>query len=148
MFSRFEFALKSVGYMKPQGKLKKSGMHAGVGPDWKEFATVTEMEFYQSIPKEVAMAIDCFKARPPMLQVGASDWVQDGATANRDSLAWLLFMVGRVRNNLFHGGKYPFAFVEPSRDAELLEHSLTILRHCLAVSKPVGAAFENFHIGT
>ena len=51
-------------------------------------------------------------------------------------LTWLLLMVRTVRNNLFHGGKFPLIPVsEPSRDSTLLHHSITILAACLPLER-------------
>jgi len=54
----------------------------------------------------------------------------------------VLQYVRRVRNNLFHGGKFNGRWFEPERSAELLIHCLTILNACLEVSPEVGEAYR------
>lgn len=51
---------------------------------------------------------------------------------------WLLEMVYRVRNNLFHGGKWP---VQPERDAELLSACLAALGHYVDLNTNVRRAY-------
>jgi hypothetical protein len=53
-------------------------------------------------------------------------------------------MVRRVRNNLFHGGKFlaPEG-AENDRDQLLVQHSLTVLRACIPLSAQVTAAYEH-----
>lgn len=55
----------------------------------------------------------------------------------------VLLYVRRIRNNLFHGGKFNGHWFEPKRSEELLRHSLTILRGCLAASKEVRGTFNS-----
>lgn len=52
----------------------------------------------------------------------------------------VLIYVRRVRNNLFHGGKFNGRWFEPERSELLLRHSLTILRTCLDASADVRQA--------
>ena len=58
---------------------------------------------------------------------------------------YVLRLVRVVRNNLFHGGKYPIP-IEPledmARNEVLLNPSIVVLRNCLSISDPVRAAFE------
>jgi hypothetical protein len=43
----------------------------------------------------------------------------------------LLLAIGRVRSNLFHGGKFiTHITVDPTRDPIVLVHALTILEAC------------------
>jgi len=51
-------------------------------------------------------------------------------------------MVRRVRNNLFHGGKFlPVPPGDPDRDKLLVQHSLTVLRTCMSLHKRVAASY-------
>ena len=146
VFSRFEFALKAAGYHKKIRARRNSGMPDGVGPDWESFAAAIESQFPFAGDLEVETAIDYFKTHPPMQQILNGSrivWASEQESGKRDSADWALAMVKRVRNNLFHGGKYPFAFVEePSRNGELLNHSLVILQHCLSLSDRVADSFR------
>lgn len=51
--------------------------------------------------------------------------------ADVTEIGWLLTIVKIVRNNLFHGGKYPYTpLPEPARDTQLLESSRIVLETC------------------
>lgn len=55
----------------------------------------------------------------------------------------LIALVRRVRNNLFHGGKYNSELhEEPARNEELLRGGLLILEECLRVSSAVRQAYN------
>ena len=55
----------------------------------------------------------------------------------------LLNYVRRVRNNLFHGGKFTSLSVSDlGRNASLIEDSLVILKECLRLSGTVRAEYE------
>jgi len=56
----------------------------------------------------------------------------------------LLLLVRRVRNNLFHGGKFSNeAFEDIDRQERLLKGSLLVLKECLRVSPQVNNAFDS-----
>lgn len=55
----------------------------------------------------------------------------------------LLLCVRRVRNNLFHGGKFNEHWFEPERSVPLLRHSLSILDACLRSSQQLNEAFKS-----
>lgn len=86
--------------------------------------------------ESVANAIDYILGYPPKKQVirdGALEW--DDATPNASSSSDLILLyVRRVRNNLFHGGKFNGRWFDPERSEELLRHSLTILDACRTAS--------------
>lgn len=44
--------------------------------------------------------------------------------------AIVLLLICRVRNNLFHGGKFNGRWFEPQRSEELMRYALIILRAC------------------
>ena len=58
---------------------------------------------------------------------------------------YLLRVVRDVRNNLFHGGKYPASYgsvEEIARDGTLVDAATTVLERCLVLHDKVRAAFE------
>ncbi|HLH07822.1 MAG TPA: hypothetical protein VKW78_11340 [Terriglobales bacterium] len=56
--------------------------------------------------------------------------------------SWFL-MIRCVRNNLFHGGKFPsIPISDPSRDRDLLLSSMVILNAALDLDSTVRKAFE------
>src|SRR5437764_995290 len=120
VFSRTEYALKA------------SGFNNGDGPadaNWRAFADTIET-FIANPPSEVREAIDFILREPPKKQFivsGLIEWreVEPGTTSNADAL---FQYIRRVRNNLFHGGKFNGHWFEPERSERLMKASLTILR--------------------
>jgi hypothetical protein len=61
---------------------------------------------------------------------------------NERQLIWILLAIRTVRNNLFHGGKFPLIpMPDPSRDRDLLLHSLAVLNTALELDDQVKANF-------
>lgn len=82
--------------------------------------------------------------KPPLKQVlkdGVLDW-KSTEEENVPLLLKLILSVRRVRNNLFHGGKFPSVNLEdPGRNADLLESSIVILEGCLLLNDRVKELF-------
>jgi hypothetical protein len=92
-----------------------------------------------------AEAVGYILMYPPRKQViwdGRLVWSDAAPNTNiRSDL--VLQYVRRVRNNLFHGGKFNGRWFDPERSAQLLRHCLTILHACLEASPAVGEAYRN-----
>lgn len=136
-FARFEYALKAAGFHNGDGRAQAN---------WRSFAeTVTEL-FDDPQEDSVKHAIAYMLEYPPNKQVvkdGALGW--DAAVPQTDLQSdRVLLYVRRVRNNLFHGGKFNGRWLAPQRSSELLQHSLTILHACLAASKQVNEAYHSY----
>jgi hypothetical protein len=133
-FARFEYALKEVGFHMGEGDAT---------PDWRRFALSIEQELEQPQHNELAAAIEFLLAEPPnkqMVRNGALSW--EAAPPQTNSRADLvLIYVRRVRNNLFHGGKFNVHWFDRDRSGRLIENSLIILRAALAASPAVRAAY-------
>lgn len=131
-FSRFEYALKAAGLHTARAE-----------PDWRRFAgTVVEL-FDQPNSEQLAEAIEFLIQHPPKKQVilnGRLDWSDIPPTANSHADRVLQY-VRRVRNNLFHGGKFNGHWFAPDRSEPLLRHSLTVLDACLEASENVRRAY-------
>lgn len=125
--------------------LKASGFHNGEGTavaNWDKFA--------QSIgnllenDSQLSDAIDYISKNPPKKQVinnGILSW--DTPTVHAHKTHELLLCVRRVRNNLFHGGKFNGHWFAPQRSKELIEHSLSILEGCLRSSTALKNAYDD-----
>ena len=89
-------------------------------------------------------AVTYILEHPPKKQMianGLLEW--DPAEPDTDLCSDLaLIYVRRVRNNLFHGGKFNGHWFAPDRSEALLRHSLTILRACLAASDELSQAYN------
>lgn len=84
-------------------------------------------------------------ANPPKKQIvegGVLGWSASTPQTDLQSDRLLIY-VRRVRNNLFHGGKFNGRWFEPERSTVLMQHSLTILNACLAASPAVSEAYHN-----
>ena len=135
-FSRVEYALKASGYNTGDGDATAN---------WTMFAKEPAVEALVAAPQDPAMqaAIAFIFGAPPKKQVvenGLLAWkvVEPATNSQADRL---LIYVRRVRNNLFHGGKFNGHWFEPERSRPLLEHSLVVLQ---AVVAAVPAVFEAY----
>jgi hypothetical protein len=137
-FSRFECALKRAGYRPQNGDA-----HA----EWDAFAKRRESEFRSDANPLLVEACNYLEKNPPLKQVlrnGQLAWSVEKPRTNQPQLQWLLIMVRRVRNNLFHGGKYPLIPVpEPARNPDLLRHCMVLLAACLQLDAAVKSEFED-----
>lgn len=135
VFSRTEYALKAAGYNNGDGVAEAN---------WRSFALAVEDLIGNPTTQELQEAIGFFFNSPPKKQVivgGVIQWEvsEPGTNSKADKL---LIYVRRVRNNLFHGGKFNEHWFAPERSESLLLHSLTILTACV---ESVPAVREAYH---
>ncbi len=139
-FSRMEYALKRSGrYLKPGS--------ADAQPNWDKFGSEHDGDFKPDDLPELKRAVEYFRQNPPRKQIvvgGGLNWsAPQSYAANEPLLKWLLLMIRCVRNNLFHGGKFPMIPIsDPSRDRDLLVNAIIILRAALALDVNVQQQFE------
>lgn len=136
-FARCEYCLKAVGLLegfpnKPQA-------------DWGTFAAQVIVVFDVPPNAETEGAIQYYLAHPPKKQVlldGVLSW--STTLPNHQNQAELVLrLVCRVRNNLFHGGKFNGHWFEPQRSEELLHRGLVILRAAVSGHSKVREAYAN-----
>lgn len=162
VFSRFEYALKRAGYVEKVGNNKKDGKvkdQDDAKVDWDKFAQTLKDEFetaQKTNPKLTHAVKYLLEDSPPKKLVRLKDdidgkpqlcWYED--KSGDKSLARLLILVRRVRNNLFHGektnlvsGGIPEA-EEFERGRNLIEFSLIVMNTCLDLSPEVKEIFYN-----
>jgi len=137
VFAQFEYCLKVTGYCV-------AGSGDAANPDWTRFARELP-PLSGEAGADVAAAIAYMLGRPPKKQVYVGKVLQWRVVApqaeNENDLIFLY--VRRVRNNLFHGGKFNGRFFDPERSSELLEHSITILMASILISRDMLEAYEN-----
>lgn len=135
-FARFEYALKAAGFHKGDGAAE---------PNWRLFAESLSAVFDDPCTLDLKEAVQYILDHPPKKQIvdaGNLAWSEAAPSTNlRSDLA--LTYVRRVRNNLFHGGKFNGRWFEPQRSELLLRHCLTILHTCLKASDDVRRAFHS-----
>lgn len=140
-FSRLEYALKRSGRFL----CKSSGNEAKAA--WDDFGRHYNFAFDPDASPELKRAVSYFATNPPLKQIvnhGTLSWSEPQEYDHFEPLLkWLLVMVRRVRNNLFHGGKFPLMeMAEPSRDRQLLSHSIAILEAVLSLDNEVEQIFS------
>jgi hypothetical protein len=135
VFSRTEYALKAAGFNNGDGPAEAN---------WRAFALAVEGVIANPTSRELEEAIGFFFQAPPKKQViveGLIQWAE--SEPQTDSRAdKLLVYVRRVRNNLFHGGKFNGRWFQPDRSEPLLRHSLTVLRACVESVPSVREAYH------
>jgi hypothetical protein len=136
-FARCEYCLKAVGLRKLNGRDPTA--------DWGAFAGQVQAVFDAPPSNEVANAIQYYLTAPPMKQVvnnGVLDWALSVPDhANQAEL--VLRLICRVRNNLFHGGKFNEHWFEPQRSEDLIRAGLCLLRAVVSAHPQVRNAYEN-----
>lgn len=136
-FARFEQAMKSTGYHKGDGDARAC---------WDKLANVptVKREFDDPQPGAFFDAVVYIEKESPQKQVVKDNILTwKPASAGQDTRAKNVFVyVRRVRNNLFHGGKFEDSFRLNHNDKCLLESSLTIMRRCLDVDERLRKQYE------
>lgn len=124
-FARFEYALKCAG--------KLQSIEGEARADWKGFALANNTAFLATFP-EIREACNYFEWRPPPILAcknGRLQWIDEPFRPAQCPLQRLLLAIGRVRSNLFQGGRFvTHITVDPTRDSILLVHALAILEAC------------------
>ncbi|HHM7088308.1 hypothetical protein ACP0I7_27550 [Pseudomonas aeruginosa] len=136
MFARCEYCLKAVGICK--------GSPGNPKADWQSLAAEVRETFDMPPNPEIAEAIQYFLSHPPQKQVltnGRLDWSTKPPDAESQA-ELILLLICRVRNNLFHGGKFNGHWFEPQRSEELLVKSLVILQAVIASHPKINDAYE------
>lgn len=138
LFSRFEYALKRTG------RLVRNNPKATA--DWDSFANDLRGTFGGVADQTFQDALTFLAAAPPKTQIvdgNDLDWRDTPRTQNEHDEGYTLRLVRVIRNNLFHGGKFPMRPVaDPARDKELLEAAIVVLNQCLRLNDRVRQAFE------
>lgn len=134
VFSRTEYALKASGFHKGDGAAEAN---------WDNFALAVEDLVAAPASPALQEAINFILNAPPKKQVivgGVIQW-RVSEPQNNSQAGKLLMYVRRVRNNLFHGGKFNGHWFEPERSEVLLLSSLTILKACVEAVDSVREAY-------
>ncbi|MFN8491000.1 MAG: hypothetical protein U0350_25625 [Caldilineaceae bacterium] len=134
-FARFEYALKATQFHRGDGEAK---------PNWDMFADSIAQVIEEPSSQLLTDALDYLLNNPPKKQIirsGLLEWEAKPPSAN--SKARLVFLyIRRVRNNLFHGGKFNEHWFEPERSEQLIQHSLAVLEESLFHSPEVKKAYN------
>lgn len=132
-FMRFEFALKSSGFLN------------GVNANWDKFALEIKSKFNPGESKELQEAVDFILNNRPEKQINSNDTLtfQDDTDNANYITCNLKVYIKRVRNNLFHGAKFSGQDeTQLTRDFALIRASLHILKEWSQLIPEVREKFE------
>jgi hypothetical protein len=131
VFSRFEYAMKAAGFVH-------TNRFGRAMPDWEAFSASISLVVPST--SDLHQAIEFLVSEPPMVQTGANEWAS-APLRGASPAAMALDAVQRVRNNLFHGGKYA-PHSPPGRDELLVRSALAVLDACVAQHHGVGSVYQ------
>ena len=123
LFARFEATLKEREFYRV-----KDGR---IVVDWDRFANeVVGQGFLVDLGDKATSAVYILES-PPKKQGPNSEgkivWLD--VSANDRSPQALIAHIRRMRNNLYHGGKFNGTWFDPERSERLLAHGLAVLEH-------------------
>jgi hypothetical protein len=144
-FARFEFALKHAGFFQ-RPRIIDPADPPDARPDWDCFAASIRLALAQDKTSEFVEAYQYLLDHPPAREVllnGSLMWEEKAPSVHLPIADRVLQCVRRVRNNLFHGGKFnSVQDADPGRNDRLLRCSMAVLRACLRGSASVDTAFQ------
>jgi len=138
LFARFEYAMKATGIRQA----RKSG---AVEANWNSLAEDVGPQLMDSPIEEIRQACTYLLTQPPKRQdLKGNSLVWSAVPANQGSDAKDLFVyICRVRNNLFHGGKFRGQYLaDPERSSQLIDASTTVLNAVLQLRPRLQEAFH------
>jgi hypothetical protein len=129
-FARFEYAMKKAGFHTPNGDANWDGLFKMGSPIDKLTSA------YKHHPdEEFKEAVDYYLTQSPEKQFLENNKIifKKNDLGNAPIFEKLSVFIRRVRNNLFHGGKFARAgcLQNPPRDMALISHGLVILNACI-----------------
>ena len=140
-FARFEYALKRSTKFLTGGKERRRAE-----PDWKTFAREIGAAYPSLDGEDFKQARAYILGKPPKVQIVVNnelDWDPSVRRADQTEISVLLECVKTMRNNLFHGGKFPGLLVDGSeRDPQLLVSGAVVLRSVATLDEKVRAGFD------
>ncbi|WP_407531880.1 hypothetical protein [Vibrio parahaemolyticus] len=151
IFSRFEFALKSSGFLvkKPSGKSAEPNWDSFV-KKYKETFQVTDdlnnsftyLTNQCSAPSRQILVVS---DEGTVNEVLSSTWKEQNIDVNAPELKKVVDSIKLVRNNLFHGGKYgDKSWNDPDRTSLLIEHSIKVIWALVGLNSDIEVYFEDF----
>lgn len=133
VFTRFEYALKEIGYAEP-------ARNNDINVLWDRFVNDHLGPQFFKLVRETQIASTLLE-RPPSRQViqnGVLNWEKSTPPSSTQDL---FGAVRRVRNNLVHGGKS--GDEDSDRNAELVADALDVLLEALRYHAGLRYMFEN-----
>jgi hypothetical protein len=136
LFAQFEYALKAMGY-------GRAGSNGSAEANWDRFANEVGVMLLQDPDPQVIEARMYLLEHPPKRQMwidGAVGWAEVQVA---EKSAQILFShIRRVRNNLYHGGKFNGRWLDPDRSQLLISKSLVLLQKIVEQNGTLRSAIE------
>ena len=140
-FSRFEYALKRAGYINNREDAV-ANWYTFLKKHKKDFESLCSDNFELQKAKKYLTDYPPQKQKYGEIEGRRKQLYFQKSNINSSEIHYILDLIKNVRNNLFHGGKYPFApSTEPARNSRLLENSLIILETWLELDEQVKKHF-------
>lgn len=136
LFAQYEYALKAMSY-------GRAGRNDAADADWDRFANEVGKVLLSEQDPAVADARELLLTTPPKRQVWIDGSVAWAGVPNNERTAQVLFgHIRRVRNNLYHGGKFNGRWIDPDRSEGLISASLLLLQHLMTCDQRLGEAIQ------
>ncbi|GAB3255039.1 hypothetical protein [Chitinimonas naiadis] len=137
LFAQYEYALKAMGYGRAAQKT------SAAEADWDRFANEVGTVLLSDQNQGVIEARTYIFERPPKRQVWLDGAVEWSVVADTERSAQTLFAhIRRVRNNLYHGGKFNGHWIDPDRSEELISKSLLLLQRLVNTNAHIREAIR------
>ncbi len=141
IFSMFEYSMKACGFYELNG----NGFVTGA--NWGKFVKTNKelFDIERDENSKILPSINYLLQSPPKQQALNEEkeliWRNNEHDQEPDRNKVSLY-IRRVRNNLFHGGKFKGNyFSSPERSRDLIKHSSRILEHLIESNADMRAAY-------
>jgi hypothetical protein len=136
LFAQYEYALKAMGY-------GTAGSKGQAEPDWDRFSNEIGAVIMTLEDAALAEARLYILEHPPKRQIWVDGAVQWQDVPNDERSPQLLFAhIRRVRNNLYHGGKFNGRWIDPDRSAQLMGKAMLILERLVTLDEQLDEAIH------
>lgn len=140
IYSRIEFALKRTNFTKTN--------NGDAEANWEKFISHIKSNFNPNKNEQLKNAVQyllSFPTKKQILKNGNLDFVEHPGTKTGPEILRIYHCIRIVRNNLFHGGKFPQGpITDISRNSDLIENSITILKEFVSLDQNVHHFFIEF----
>lgn len=134
LFAQYEYALKMLGYASANKRGEPE-------LDWDGFSNKIGKWLLEQQDSKIVDARNYIFEQPPKRQIWVNGSVTWENVPNNERSAQILFShLRRIRNNLYHGGKFNRSWIDPDRSYELISRALCLLEMLLAANQRIKEA--------
>jgi hypothetical protein len=136
LFAQYEYALKAMGY-------GSAGHNRQAEVDWDRFSNEIGVAVMVIEAAPIVEARQYILENPPRRQIWVNNTVQWEGVANNDRSPQMLFShIRRIRNNLYHGGKFNGRWIDPDRSEQLIGNALLLLESLVPLNEDLSQALH------